>query len=65
LPAVSQAQRGFLAAKFGPEWMRQHGFDNKGPLPMRVRKPGVKKPRVRAATGKIRSSHLGLNERHY
>jgi hypothetical protein len=38
MPAVSQAQRGYLAAKFGPEWMRQHHFDNPGPLPARVDK---------------------------
>jgi hypothetical protein len=33
VPAVSQAQRGYLARKFGPAWMRRHHFDNKGPLP--------------------------------
>jgi hypothetical protein len=35
MPAVSQAQRGYLAHKFGPGWMRRHHFDNKGPLPAR------------------------------
>jgi hypothetical protein len=33
MPAVSQKQRGFLAHKFGPEWMKQHHFDNPGKLP--------------------------------
>jgi hypothetical protein len=33
MPAVSQAQRGYLAHKFGPEWMKKHHFDNKGKLP--------------------------------
>jgi hypothetical protein len=33
MPAVSQAQRGYLASKFGPEWMKKHHFDNKGKLP--------------------------------
>jgi hypothetical protein len=36
MPAESQAQRGYLAWRFGPAWMRQHHFDNKGPLPQRV-----------------------------
>jgi hypothetical protein len=38
MPARSQAQRGYLAAKFGPAWMRKHHFDNKGPLPGHVAK---------------------------
>ena len=33
MPAESQAQRGFLAHRFGPDWMRQHHFDNPGKLP--------------------------------
>lgn len=37
MPAVSQAQRGYLAHKFGPEWMREHHFDNPGKLPKRVK----------------------------
>jgi hypothetical protein len=36
MPAVSQAQRGYLASKFGPAWMRKHHFDNKGQLPQHV-----------------------------
>ncbi len=36
MPAVSQAQRGYLAAHFGTDWMKRHHFDNKGRLPMHV-----------------------------
>lgn len=43
MPAKSQAQRRYLAMKFGIEWMRAHGFDNKGKLPKHVKKT-KKKP---------------------
>jgi hypothetical protein len=33
MPAVSQAQREALNAKFGHAWVKKHHFDNKGPLP--------------------------------
>ena len=33
MPAVSEAQRRFLNAKFGHAWVVKHGFDNPGPLP--------------------------------
>lgn len=36
MPAVSQAQRAYLNAKFGHDWVKAHGFDNKGKLPMHV-----------------------------
>jgi hypothetical protein len=36
MPAKSQAQRGYLAHKFGPEWMKRHHFDNPGKLPEKV-----------------------------
>jgi hypothetical protein len=36
MPAVSQAQRAFLNAKFGHAWVKRHHFDNKGPLPPHV-----------------------------
>lgn len=39
MPAESQAQRAFLYATKGAAWVKQHGFDNKGPLPARVAKP--------------------------
>ncbi len=32
-PAVSEAQRRYLNMEFGHEWVKEHGFDNKGPLP--------------------------------
>jgi len=36
MPAVSQAQRAFIFAKFGKAFAKQHHFDNKGPLPRYV-----------------------------
>lgn len=33
MPAVSQAQRAFLNARFGHAWVKRHHFDNKGKLP--------------------------------
>jgi hypothetical protein len=38
MPAKSQAQRALLAAKFGPEWMHEHHYDNPGRLPAHVKK---------------------------
>lgn len=37
MPAKSTAQRKYLNAKFGHEWVKAHGFDNKGKLPARVK----------------------------
>jgi hypothetical protein len=51
MPARSQAQRSYLAANFGPEWMRKHHFDNKGKLPARVGKKKAK-PRAKKRKGK-------------
>lgn len=45
MPARSQAQRGYLAAHFGPEWMKRHHFDNKGKLPKHAPKPKPKHKR--------------------
>lgn len=45
MPAKSQAQRGYLNAKFGHAWVKEHGFDNKGKLPKHVAKKGKKKPK--------------------
>lgn len=39
MPAVSQAQRGYLASNFGEKWMQEHHYNNKGKLPARVAKP--------------------------
>lgn len=36
MPAESQAQRGYLFAKFGAAWVKRNHFDNKGPLPAHV-----------------------------
>jgi len=36
MPAVSQAQREFLNARFGHAWVKRHHFDNKGKLPAHV-----------------------------
>jgi hypothetical protein len=44
MPAVSQAQREALNAKFGHAWVKRHGFDNKGKLPARLH-PLVKRLR--------------------
>ena len=43
MPAKSQAQRRYLAAKFGTAWMHEHGFDNPGKLPAHVRKKKTRK----------------------
>jgi hypothetical protein len=45
MPAKSQAQRGYLNAKFGHGWVVEHGFDNKGRLPAHVR--GKRRPSAR------------------
>ena len=34
-PAVSQAQREFVYAHFGPAWAARHHYNNKGHLPAR------------------------------
>jgi hypothetical protein len=44
MPAVSQAQRGFLANKFGVAWMKRHHFTNPGKLPEHV-KPNKAQPK--------------------
>lgn len=46
MPARSQAQRGYLAAHFGPEWMKRHHFDNKGKLPKHAPKPKHKRDQM-------------------
>jgi hypothetical protein len=38
MPAVSQAQRGYLNEKFGHAWVKRHHFDNKGKLPDHVKR---------------------------
>lgn len=39
MPAKSQKQRAYLNWKFGHDWVRAHGFDTKGKLPLRVKQP--------------------------
>lgn len=39
MPAVSEAQRRYLFAKFGAAWVRRHHFDNKGSLPAHAHDP--------------------------
>jgi len=42
MPAKSEAQRRYLYAHFGADWMKRHHFDNPGKLPARAhtkRKP--------------------------
>jgi N-acetylglutamate synthase-like GNAT family acetyltransferase len=38
MPAKSQAQRAYLNARFGHEWVREHHFDNTGKLPEHKKK---------------------------
>jgi len=37
MPAVSQAQRGYLNARFGHAWVKANHFDNSGKLPSHVK----------------------------
>lgn len=43
MPAVSQAQRGFLYATKGAAWVKAHNFDNPGPLPARIGRQKVRR----------------------
>lgn len=45
MPAVSQAQREFLNARFGHAWVKKHHFDNPGKLPAHVGKKRRRKRR--------------------
>lgn len=35
VPAVSEAQRKLIYARFGKAWAKKHHFNNKGKLPLR------------------------------
>lgn len=50
MPVKSQAQRGYLNAKFGHAWVKRHHFDNKGKLPAHV--GGGKAKKGKAMKGK-------------
>ncbi len=41
MPAKSQAQRGYLNAKFGHKWVQKHHFDNAGKLPAHAKQEGM------------------------
>ncbi len=45
MPSKSQAQRAYLNAKFGHDWVKAHHYDNKGDLPERAAKHTAKKKR--------------------
>jgi hypothetical protein len=59
MPARSQAQRGYLAAHFGPDWMRKHHFDNKGKLPAHAPKRKGKKSSRHDLYAKFAQKHHG------
>lgn len=43
MPAVSEAQRRYLYAKFGAEWAKRHHFDNPGKLPAHKKRRAIVK----------------------
>jgi len=45
MPAKSEAQRAYLAQHMGIDWMRAHGYANKGKLPAHVKKKARAKKR--------------------
>lgn len=47
MPAESQAQRAYLNAKFGHDWVKEHHFDNTGALPEHVGDKPKKKKSVK------------------
>jgi hypothetical protein len=47
MPAVSQAQRGYLNATKGHAWVKAHHFDNTGKLPAHV-STGTRKAKARS-----------------
>lgn len=48
MPALSQAQRGYIFANFGKRWAEKHHFDNKGKLPQHVSGKPKPKPKGHA-----------------
>ncbi len=38
MPARSEAQRRYLNMKFGHNWVKKHGYDNKGKLPKHAKR---------------------------
>jgi hypothetical protein len=60
MPAVSQAQRGFLFHKFGKKWCKKHHFNNKGELPAHHEKDEKKKKDESMDTARARVMALVL-----
>lgn len=50
MPAKSEAQRRYLNMRFGHKFVKEHHFDNKGPLPEHVK---------RVAKYKMKNKHHG------
>ena len=46
MPAKSESQRRYLNMRFGHDWVKKHGFDNKGKLPKHA-KPAPQDERAR------------------
>jgi hypothetical protein len=61
MPAKSEAQRRYLNAEFGHEWVKEHHFDNTGPLPKKKGKKVSHEKHGHAKkkkhTGKISPKH--------
>jgi hypothetical protein len=57
MPAVSEAQRRALNAKFGHAWVKRHHFDNAGPLPARKGSLAGKLEKAGAAPQRRRKRH--------
>lgn len=58
MPATSQAQRAYLNAVMGHEWVKAHHFANKGKLPMHKTKKGMK-AKAKAKKGKAAKKPMG------
>lgn len=54
MPARSEAQRRYLNARFGHDWVKKHDFDNKGKLPKRSKR----KRRGRPSIGDTRRAQM-------
>jgi len=47
MPARSEAQRRYLNMRFGHDWVKKHGYDNKGKLPKHARSGSKQEDMVR------------------
>ena len=47
MPAKSEAQRRYLNATMGHEWVKTHHYDNRGKLPARKGHKGAKRRKGR------------------